>query len=192
MNWRRWVSWSVRGLGGVEKRRSVKDVIRRCNPEVIILQETKLDNSRLKEIQSFSKSLNCKFDFIPATGSTGGLLTLWKGNILTVEHVIKEERFLGLIMRLGNEILLLGNAYGPNLDAEKENFFSTLSNKLRNFNCCLLVGGDFNSILSIGERSSLSGDVDAVFNNFVAMNNLIDLPLQDSNFTCYSSRNGGV
>lgn len=35
------LTWNVRGLGGLEKRRLVKEVIKGCNPDVVVIQETK-------------------------------------------------------------------------------------------------------------------------------------------------------
>lgn len=35
------ISWNVCGLGGVKKRRSVKECISKCNPIILILQEIK-------------------------------------------------------------------------------------------------------------------------------------------------------
>jgi len=38
----RLVSWNVRGLGGLEKRKEVKDLVKEKLPFVLCLQETKL------------------------------------------------------------------------------------------------------------------------------------------------------
>lgn len=35
------LSWNVQGFGGVEKRRKVKELIGRCDPDLVVLQETK-------------------------------------------------------------------------------------------------------------------------------------------------------
>lgn len=75
---RRWVSWNMRGLGGAEKRRAVREAIKSFNPDITLLHETKLDANKAKVIQDFSLSLNLAFDFIPARDVAGGLLTMWK------------------------------------------------------------------------------------------------------------------
>lgn len=192
---RKWVSWNVRGLGGAEKRQEVRDALRKINPEVVLLQETKLGPHRLKVIETFAQNLNMNFDVIPANGSAGGLLSLWKPSVLTVENVIKVERFLGLRVRFstGNCYGLIGNIYGPNSEEERTPFFMSLSEIMDNMGdgFCIL-GGDFNAVLNQGERSGNLEGVDASFCNFVGDHNLIDLPLQNSKFTWYSSRENGT
>lgn len=54
---RRWVSWNMRGLGGAEKRRAVREAIKSFNPDITLLHETKLDANKAKVIQDFSLSL---------------------------------------------------------------------------------------------------------------------------------------
>lgn len=35
------LSWNARGIGGVDKRRLVRKTILSCNPDMVLLQETK-------------------------------------------------------------------------------------------------------------------------------------------------------
>lgn len=55
----------------------------------------------------------------------------------------------------------------------------------------MVLGGDFNATLNAEDRSGRLGGTEASFSNFVQDWNLIDLPLQNSDFTWYSERNGG-
>lgn len=106
------MSWNVRGLGGAEKRRSVKEALRKSNAQVILLQETKLDATKSKFIQCFANSLNYEWDVIHARDSAGGLITMWKPHNFTVLEIIKEERFLGLLVNFSssNQNCLIGNS----------------------------------------------------------------------------------
>jgi hypothetical protein len=119
---------------------------------------------------------------------------MWKPSIFTVENVIMEELFPGLIgkFKFGSALCLIGNVYGLKLEAEKVVFFTRFGDTLNNCNCRCALGGDFNSTLNLGERRGNSDVVDRGFHSFVVNTNIIDLPIQDTQFTWYSIRNGGV
>lgn len=42
------MSWNVRGLGGVEKRRKVKAAIQNYGPDLLVIQETKKEEVSCK------------------------------------------------------------------------------------------------------------------------------------------------
>ncbi|XP_057418742.1 uncharacterized protein LOC130712948 [Lotus japonicus] len=159
-----------------------------------LLQETKLDSTRIKILESFAKAVRMESVSIPATGSAGGLITLWNSATFTMESVIKNERFIGLLVKSLKDSLLLFivNVYGPNADSERYDFFNLLTEALNVNNCCTILGGDFNAILNEGERTGNQGGVENCFSEFVAGSNLIDLPLQNDKYTWYSSRLGGI
>lgn len=173
----------------------VKDAIRKDNPDVVLLQETKLGPHRLKVIETFAQFLNMNFDVIPANVFAGGLLSLWKYTVIMVENVIKIKRFLGLWVKFNTVDWqgLIGNVYGPNLEEERSPFFASMSDIIATVGdgVCLL-GGDFKAVMNQGERSGSPNVVDANFYNFVGSHNLIDLPLQNSRFTWYNSRDDGL
>lgn len=58
-------------------------------------------------------------------------------------------------------------------------------------NSCCILGGDFNAILSIKESGETWG-IDIAFSDFLNDCNFLDLPLQNSDFTWFSPRYGGV
>lgn len=89
---RKWVSWNVKGLGKASKRFTVKRALSKVKAELILLQETKLAENREKAIQSWANSMNMDFDFVPAQGSAGGLITMWRvGGLQVLRVVIKTQ-----------------------------------------------------------------------------------------------------
>ncbi|XP_057432300.1 uncharacterized protein LOC130725057 [Lotus japonicus] len=181
-------------MGRAEKRRAVIDALMKLKPELALLQETKLDSTRIKTLESFAKAVRMESVFIPTTGSVGGLITLWNSAIFTMESVSKNDRFIGLLVKSLKDSLLLFivNVYGPNVDSERYGFFNLLTEALNVNNCCTILGRDFNAILNEGERTGTQGGVETCFSEFVAGSNLIDLPLQNDKCTWYSSRLGGI
>lgn len=77
---RKWLSWNVRGLGSAEKRRSLKEFLKKTKLEVILLQETKLDQNKVRCGEKIAKALNLNFEEVHLTGSAGGLMSLWNAS----------------------------------------------------------------------------------------------------------------
>lgn len=70
------ISWNVRGLGGFEKRREVRQLVTEKSPFILCIQETKcvmFDDMLCKSIWS---DANVGYSFQPSLGASGGLVTL--------------------------------------------------------------------------------------------------------------------
>ncbi|XP_057428269.1 uncharacterized protein LOC130721481 [Lotus japonicus] len=87
-----WASWNVRGLGSSTKREAAKKILLKIKPEVCLLQESKLDENRKKTIVSWAKSIGMEFEFVPAIGVAGGLVSLWRKSTFKVVQVKKHQR----------------------------------------------------------------------------------------------------
>lgn len=191
-----WVSWNVRGMCQAAKRKIVKQSLGKLKPELILLQETKLDGDREKFLETWANSLNMDFAAVSAVGSAGGLATLWKRNCLTVSRVVQNQRFLLLEVSFGNGApnCLIVNVYGPNDEGTRGEFFANLGLEISQMQGVVVIGGDFNATLNDGERkgnnSSLVGDL--MFKHFVETYELIDLPLLKDEFTWGSTRGDGI
>lgn len=84
------LSWNVRGLGGVEKCKQIKAYIRNCDPDVIIIQETKkVVCSRL--LRSIASARLNDWSFILSVGASGGIRIAWDSLVLS-----KVDCFSGL------------------------------------------------------------------------------------------------
>ena len=79
------VSWNCRGLGNSSKVEAVNDLIRVASPNVLLLQETKIDEDNLLSISNTKWNLNVG-KAVSARGTVGGIATLWKENYFSLEH----------------------------------------------------------------------------------------------------------
>lgn len=137
-----------------------------------------------------------QYCMVPAVGSAGGLVSMWRESTLLVEQTQKGQNFIALFARIpsSDNLFLIINVYGPQLDAEKFQFFVLLADMVASHSGSVIVGGDFNAVLNIEDRSggaALSlGDL--AFRQFMSDACLEDLSLQGSNFTWFSSRNEGL
>ena len=70
-----YVSWNCRGLGSTLKEEAIKDLIRLVRPEVLLIQETKLEeDALLRASDVFWKKGPGRA--VSARGASGGLATL--------------------------------------------------------------------------------------------------------------------
>ncbi|XP_057418410.1 uncharacterized protein LOC130712600 [Lotus japonicus] len=191
-----WLTWNVRGLGGVTKREAVKKALLHLKPELVLLQETKLNELRERTVTSWTKSLNMQHAESSSVGTAGGLMCLWRESSLQVLTVAIETWFILLTVKLPNidHTVLIGNVYGPHSATDRNLCFEALKHRVLRHGGLVCIGGDFNVVLLASERSS--GRVldvgDSSFQQFVQDSNLLDLPLNNGDYTWFSSRNQGI
>ena len=69
-------SWNCRGLGHSSKPEAIKNLIKLAPPDLLLLQETKIEEDALLLISKNKWNVNsCKA--VSTRGSCGGLATLW-------------------------------------------------------------------------------------------------------------------
>ncbi|XP_057452935.1 uncharacterized protein LOC130744800 [Lotus japonicus] len=175
---------------------AVKKALQQLKPELILLQETKLNEQRKRTVEQWTQSLQMNHVEVQSVGAAGGLMCLWKESSFQVQSVVTDTNFIFLSVKIPNYELpiLVGNVYGPHSLAERRVCFEALKVHVLSHTGMVFLGGDFNAVLLGSERSS--GGVldvgDVVFQQFATETNLSDLPLLNGKFTWYSSRNDGL
>ena len=72
----KYVSWNCRGLGSNLKEEALKDIVRLYKPEVLLIQETKLEDVFLLQASKvFWKKGQVKA--VSSRGASGGIATFW-------------------------------------------------------------------------------------------------------------------
>ncbi|XP_077242503.1 uncharacterized protein LOC143883018 [Tasmannia lanceolata] len=166
----------------------LKELIRSSKPDLICIQETKLEDISREIIRSCGVKADWDFSFVPSLGASGGILVAWDEVCWQSIEVWKGKGSFSIsvaLRRLEDESLwLFTGVYGPVQRADKEVFWSGLGRirGLCSYPWC--IGGDFNEIKSIGERVGCNRINQGMrsFANFIADNELIDLPLSGSAF----------
>jgi len=84
-----------------------------------------------------------------------------------------------------NVVWAFGGVYGPNDDRERRDLWVELAGLMSWWEMPWCIGGDFNVVRFPSERSSGAGYFAAMeeFSDFIFMHNLVDLPLEDGQFT---------
>ena len=72
----KYVSWNCRGLGKKLKEEALKDIVRIHSPEILLIQETKMeDNPLLQTSKTFWRKGPGRA--VSAKGASGGFASLW-------------------------------------------------------------------------------------------------------------------
>ena len=87
------VSWNCRGLGNPSKAEVVKDLLKIETPEILMLQETKIEGDSLLQISSNKWKKNAG-KAISARGSSEGLATLWADEESTLESSFNTQDWI--------------------------------------------------------------------------------------------------
>ena len=84
------VSWNCRGLGTPSKVEHVKDLLIMASLDVLLLQETKIEEETLFSLSKKNWKKNTGKD-VSARGSFGGLATLWIEELFSMENSFKTQ-----------------------------------------------------------------------------------------------------
>jgi len=88
------LSWNVRGLGGMEKRREVRLLVAETRPHILCLQETKLPVFHDSVCASLWGISNHAYSFRSSVGASGGLLTMWDCSEVEVWSTVSQEHVI--------------------------------------------------------------------------------------------------
>jgi hypothetical protein len=96
-------SFNVRGLGSRVKRLKIREIIREEKVEFMAIQETKMEF--IPESLVFGIWGNCDGDwrFLPAVGSSGGILSIWDKVNASLVFTFMGEGFVRVCLDLLKE-----------------------------------------------------------------------------------------
>lgn len=98
--------WNVRGLNNSAKRKAVKEFLASCRPNLVCLQETKLDVvDDFLLMQCCSPSLD-GYAYLPPEETRGGIILAWDTMVMQVDHIRRGANFLsGLVHPQGGQLV---------------------------------------------------------------------------------------
>lgn len=185
------LSWNVRGLRRVEKRRRIKSLIKEKEVDMVLLQETKLAAVSLDMVRSLWYRDQVEFLEVVASGSAAGLLCIWDPAVFSLSACYSEKRFILLSGSLSHnfECVIL-NIYAPNDVSSRATFWDSLCNLKSEFPKPWCLDGDFNEIKNVEERKGCSRRDRGMrdFYNFMSKLEVSDLPMLGWQFTWSNSQ----
>ncbi|EOX94178.1 Uncharacterized protein TCM_003568 [Theobroma cacao] len=149
-----------RGLGSREKKIVVRHLVGKERPDMLLIQETKLEKLEVGVIRAIWGSEQCMIKFVQSLRTSGGLLSVWKADFFNLEYYFESCHFILLVGCIKKLNLRYGfeNIYAPNLGNERRELWVEL------------------------QRNEHLNEM-AYIKNFVEETRLMDLPMQGGRFT---------
>lgn len=178
------LSYNLRGLGGLEKKHEIHNLVQTHKPKVLCIQETKMEVVDRSLCTWLWRSVECDFLFKSSDGRSRGILTIWDNNLFFAKKKISKEHYLWLVGEWGasRTHINLVNVYAPCEDNRKILLWQELETKIQVKNTDKwYVVGDFNAVRDTTERKVTNGNSRSKemedFDEFISEESLIDLPL---------------
>lgn len=179
------LAWNCRGLGNTRTVRTLKEVIKSHNPELLFLSETLTVSNKIEELSS--KLGYSSFYSVDRQGMGGGLAIFWKHNVKGRVVDSSQNHIDIIIKETSNVEWRLTCFYGfPECERHRDSwdFLRTLASTSQLPWC---IFGDFNDLLYISDKKGRHPHPQSLMNGFknaIDDCSLLEVSLQGGNFTC--------
>jgi hypothetical protein len=144
------LSLNCQGLGNDPTVRSLSDLRRQVDPEVLFLSETHLDNFPAETLR---RRLKMDFKIVnPSNGRSGGVILLWKRE-LQIQQIFCAPKYIDVkVIETPERIWRLTGMYGEPRWEDKFKTWDKIRELNGNSNLPWVLIGDFNEILFSHEK----------------------------------------
>jgi len=179
--------WNVHGINSEKKWDSIRDKITESNCDILCIQETKRENFDAPFIKKLCSNSFDSFEFLPSTGASGGIITIWKLHIFH-GHLVFSDGFsltVEFTSKHNYSTWVLTNIYAPCTSSGKQVFLHWLRNIQMPDVIDWLLAGDFNLIRKPENRNKMGGDISEMlqFNDALSAFGVVELPLYGKKYT---------
>ena len=124
-------SWNCRGLGNPSKSDAVKDLLKMDSSDLLLLQETNIDEDSLLLLRTSKWKLNSS-KAVSARGTSGGLTTLWSEEKFHLKRWFVSQHWIFTeLFHISSKLTLaLFNLYVPVNFVEKKELWKSLADFL--------------------------------------------------------------
>ena len=149
------LSWNVRRVNNLEKKKVIKQFIRDQRVYLVCLQETKVQDMTLRMARSLGARRFTDWGIVDASRSTGGILLFWdKRNVEVIETVSGVFSVSCLFRNVEDDFQwIFTSVYGPVLANLKEYLWEELGLEKGLWSGLWCIGGDFNATISPSESN---------------------------------------
>ena len=188
------LSWNVRVVNALDKRKVIKNFLRSYKADLVCLQETKVQEMTIDLVRSLGVGRCLNWKALNAEGFAGGILLLWDNSRIGLVDSVVGSFSVSCLFRMledGFQWAFTG-VYGPVENRFRESFWEELGSIKGLWDGPWCVGGDFNEILFPNERSRgvrLSNSMRR-FSDILNDLDLKDLPFQGGPYTWRGGLNG--
>ena len=177
------ISFNVRGLGEVRKRRKVFDWLKKAQHNIIMIQEA---HSTSDDVNKWPKFLPGHYIFSHGTSASRGVVTVIRNLDFVIHNVScdTEGRIVIISIDIDKKPFLLINSYAPNFENSHSSFMEQLLKKITDLQVDpereIIWGGDHNFVLNAdldrsGVKSKIWNKSASIFDDMFTEFDLIDI-----------------
>ncbi|KAF4366725.1 hypothetical protein F8388_020087 [Cannabis sativa] len=190
------LAWNFRGLGNAAAVRQLTAVVRRSNPDILILSETRLVLEKFQQLMN--KMHFTEILYVSPIGLSGGFGVCWKQRVLCKIMEADKNVLIGTIESdpPGISWNFMG-IYGPPSMTGRELFWNRIGDLLANGSSPTVLLGDLNGTLADHECLYYTNQNNAARYSFdlrrmVARTGLIDLGCLGGKFTWFQKTSNSI
>ena len=121
------IKWNIRGSRSADKRRSIKRLLCRVNPDLVVLQEVKRAVADRQLIGSLWKSRFKEWVLLLGIGKSGGILVIWDVRSVRVIDSLIGDFSVSVLIEDEKEKWWFTGVYGPNSHSSRGLFWDELA-----------------------------------------------------------------
>ncbi|XP_058751965.1 uncharacterized protein LOC131625083 [Vicia villosa] len=179
------------GGGSLIKRKKIRSLITKGRADFFLIQETKLKDINEAMVRSLLGEDDMDFSFSASEGLSGGLLSIWRTQTVSVLASFSRPGFLGSKVLWKGDYFYVFNVYSACALPLKRILWTRLidlKNKYQDGEW--IIAGDFNVVKKRSERRGLSSRSCNVewreFSDFIDETGLVDVPCKGKRFSWFS------
>lgn len=166
----------------------MKLMIQQANPQIICLQETKLQKiDSFLAMEFLGPKFSSTFECLPADDTRGGILIAWDQDLVRTGGVDCKSYSLSVevTLRQTNTLFLITTVYGPTEHAEKDDFLVELIASQPAVGVPWICLGDFNLICEARDKNNtnLNRAQMRKFRQALDASELMEIRLQNRKYT---------
>ena len=178
------IFWNCRGENKPQFRRSIRYLVKKFSTDILAVFETHAGGAAASRI---CRGLGFENSFrVDACGQSGGLWLLWRSEIGELEVVESSDQFIHAKIGSGTEVINVIAVYAAPTPSRRSGLWAALKEVINNVVGPVFIGGDFNTIVRLDERSGGNGRLSEdslTFGDWINEMSLIDMGFSGSQFT---------
>lgn len=178
------ILWNCQGANKPQFRRSIRYLVKRFKTDILDVFETHAGGvaaGRICQGLGFENSFR-----VDVCGQSGGLWLLWRSEIGELEVIKSSDQFNYARVGSGTEVINLIVVYAAPTPGRRCGLWAALEEVISTTVGPVIIGGDFNTIVKLDERSGGNGKLSQdslTFGNWINDMSLIDMGFSGSQFT---------
>ncbi|WZZ66780.1 hypothetical protein YC2023_078150 [Brassica napus] len=176
--------WNCRGANKPNFRRSIRYILKKFKTDFLALFETHAGGDKAMKI---CQSLGFENSFrVDAIGQRGGIWVLWRDQVGVITVVESSDQFVHVKVVVGMDIIHLVAVYAAPTASRRSGLWGQLKRVLENIDEPVMLGGDFNTIVRLDERTGGNGRLSPdslAFGDWINELALVDMGFKGNQFT---------